>query len=110
MNNILLSPPAAFILLLIAGIILLFVLSLFSFRNKGEHGSQKKPYACGEDVTHHRLQPEYSQFFSFAFFFTIMHVVVLIVNTVPSGQYATSGIAILYLLGAFIGMLVLFRS
>ncbi len=33
-----------------------------------------------------RIPPEYRQFFPFAFFFTIMHVVALVVTTVPAGH------------------------
>ena len=36
------------------------------------------------------VQPDYGQFFPFAFFFTILHVVALMVATVPAG---TCGIA-----------------
>ncbi len=30
------------------------------------------PYACGEDMPSHLMQPDYSQFFPFAFFFTVI--------------------------------------
>jgi uncharacterized ion transporter superfamily protein YfcC len=39
-----------------------------------------------------RGQPDYSQFFKFAFFFTIMHVVALVVATDPAGLTVTSGV------------------
>jgi hypothetical protein len=70
---------------------------------------QGKAYACGEDLPSHRMQPDYAQFFPFAFFFTIMHVVALIVGTVPSGDVKSFGIAIVYLLAAFCGLFILFR-
>lgn len=68
-----------------------------------------RPYACGEDVPDHRMQPDYAQFFPFAFFFTIMHVVALIVATVPRGSAAASSLAVAYLVSAAVGVWVLFR-
>ena len=69
-----------------------------------------KSYACGEDYKNHRVRPEYRQFFPFAFFFTIMHVVALMVATVPSGSTSVLPLAITYLVGAAIGLFILFRS
>ena len=69
-----------------------------------------KAYACGEDVKDHRATPEYAQFFPFAFFFTIMHVIALIVATAPSGSVRISALAVLYLLAAVMGLFILFRS
>ena len=110
MNNILLSPPAAFIILLAASCLFLLGISLLSFRRKRINGNQEKPYACGEDVTRHRLQPEYSQFFSFAFFFTIMHVVALFVATVPKESSGILGISVIYLGCAGLGLYNLRRN
>ena len=106
MEKILLSPPVAFIILL--GIALL--LSLFSkyVAAKGALASGKeKSYACGEDVKLNKVQPDYSQFFPFAFFFTIMHVTVLIVATVPKG---ISIMPFMYILIAIMALFILFRK
>jgi NADH-quinone oxidoreductase subunit A len=110
MNNWLLLPPIAFIVLLAAGILLSLLSSRLAFRGGKPGAGQAKAYACGEDVECHRAQPDYSQFFPFAFFFTIMHVVALIVATVPSGTLKITGIAVLYLLAALSGLFILFRK
>lgn len=69
-----------------------------------------KPYACGEtDVLDHRAQPDYDQFFPFAFFFTILHVVVLIVATLPLGSPVASVLAVGFLVSAAVAVFVLFR-
>jgi NADH-quinone oxidoreductase subunit A len=68
-----------------------------------------KAYACGEDVPDHRVQPDYGQFFHFAFFFTLMHVVALVVTTVPAGSLSAAGFAVAFLVCAAIGLSVLFR-
>jgi NADH:ubiquinone oxidoreductase subunit 3 (subunit A) len=105
MATFLLSPPVAFLLLL--GVCIL--ISLFSKRLSA-HGTdapgKMKSYACGEDMPVNRAQPDYTQFFPFAFFFTIMHVVVLVVATDPAGISLMSG---LYLTVTVLALFVLFR-
>ena len=109
MNNWLLVPPAAFLLFLLVAWIKYLGMGLAS---RGEvwpdRPGKRKPYACGEDVPSQRVQPDYSQFFPFAFFFTIMHVAALMTATVPSG-IAAAACAALYLAGAAMGVFILFR-
>jgi NADH-quinone oxidoreductase subunit A len=68
-----------------------------------------KQYACGEDMPVQQLRPDYSQFFPFAIFFTIMHVVALISTTIPRGFTSGYVLAVVYILSALVGLLVLFR-
>jgi NADH:ubiquinone oxidoreductase subunit 3 (subunit A) len=68
-----------------------------------------KSYACGEDLPSHSIQPDYRQFFHFAFFFTIIHVIALVVATVPSESIGASGLAIVFVISSGIGLYVLFR-
>jgi NADH-quinone oxidoreductase subunit A len=110
MNNWLLLPPIAFIVLLCAGMLLSWASKRLAFSGAKPSAGKTKAYACGEDVGCHRVQPDYSQFFPFAFFFTIMHVVALIVATVPQGSLKITGIAVLYLLAALSGLFILFRK
>ena len=105
MSNALLLPPLAFILFLLISASLSKITGLVAAKGK-EYQGKTKAYACGENVPIHRSQPEYGQFFPFAFFFTIMHVVALIVATVPSGM---TGMSILYLIVAVLSILILFR-
>jgi NADH-quinone oxidoreductase subunit A len=108
MTPSLLAPPIAFLL-----ITLVVSIELWSFKAITARGTpckgKRKPYACGEDITRHRTQPDYSQFFSIAFFFTIMHVVVMIIATIPAGSLAASALAVLFTLCAGLGLFVLFR-
>src|SRR5512146_1436615 len=105
--NILLSPPLAFLILIVAGLWLLAGLSKLTFRPKANEKGSTKAYSCGEDMPSHMLQPDYSQFFPFAFYFTILHVVALMAATVPAAALTTFLIAVVYILGAIIGLLVL---
>lgn len=86
-------------------------LALRVSKDKAVPKGKYKAYACGENVADHRVQPDYGQFFPFAFFFTIMHVVALIVTTVPTGtgSFVAASLAILFLVSAGAGVFVLFR-
>lgn len=110
MKNLLLIPPVAFFIILIFSAIMTKIASAFSFKQKSRPEGQSKPYACGEDFQKPRVQPGYSQFFPFAFFFTIMHVLALIVTTVPVIALGYCGNAFLYIIGAACGLLILFRK
>jgi NADH-quinone oxidoreductase subunit A len=69
-----------------------------------------KPYACGEDMPRgHMIQPNYAQFVPFAFFFTILHVIALMATTVPVETPEVFVIAVTYLLGAVVGLSILYR-
>lgn len=110
MSWLLWSPVALLAALAAAGLVywLMGTLRLRSAKTPG--GGRTKAYACGEDVPDHRVQPDYAQFFPFAFFFTIMHVFALIVATVPGGDPAAAGVAVAYTAAAAVALFVLFRE
>ena len=107
MHNLLSTPPVAFLILLAAGLLFFLVLTFLAYNPKKHFAGEKKAYACGEEVYPQSMQPDYSQFFPFAFFFTIMHVVALIVTTVPSGMHS---FALIYILCASVGLSILYRK
>lgn len=110
MNHWLLWPPVTFLLLLAVALLKLRGLGLLSFPAKaGPVGGQRKAYACGETMKDNRAQPDYGQFFPFAFFFTIMHVLALVVATVPTQDWSAVLIAVGYLICSAIGLFILFR-
>jgi NADH:ubiquinone oxidoreductase subunit 3 (subunit A) len=112
----LLSPPIAFVILLVAAGLIYAALGRLAPKNRSR-GEGLKPYACGEDKPDHMIQPDYGQFLPFAFFFTILHVVALMVTT-AGGLAATAGrlmpaalvIAVVYVLGAVVGLVILYRK
>jgi NADH-quinone oxidoreductase subunit A len=110
MNNILLSPPLAFLIFLVCAFLLAWLLAKLAWRNSGQTEGTGKPYACGEDITNHLAQPDYSQFFPYAFFFTIAHVATLIVTTVPLETSRTLAICLIYIAAVIIGLTVLLRE
>jgi NADH-quinone oxidoreductase subunit A len=104
MINIL-TPPAAFIIILIAFFLFSGISSFFSMKGK-ETAGKTKAYSCGEELASNKAQPDYSQFFPFAFFFTIMHVLVLIIATAPKGIV---GLPLAYVGAGVIALFILFR-
>jgi hypothetical protein len=106
-QGILLTPPAASIIVLLAMILFARFCSLFTFRKRKVQADSKKAYACGEDFKDHMIQPDYSQFFPFAFFFTILHVVALVIATVPVESVESFAMAIVYIVAAVIGLFIL---
>jgi NADH:ubiquinone oxidoreductase subunit 3 (subunit A) len=91
---ILLVPPVAFcIILLVVGAKFAAMRALGPRANPTP--AKLKPYACGEDMAWGTMQPDYSQFFPVAVLFTVLHVSVLVVATVPHGPAAL--LALVYL-------------
>ena len=93
-NHFLFYPPVAFLLILGVSVLFSRLLSALSFKGKEHNDEQGKAYACGEDISEHRVQVDYGQFFPFAFFFTILHVLALIVATMPIATIDSFFIAI----------------
>ncbi len=103
-----LVPPVAFFVVFAAMAAMELASRKLAVRGVPPSEGKTKAYACGEDPSTHRVQPDYSQMFPFAFFFTIMHVVALILATMPNGK--VTGIAVLYVLAAISGLFILFRD
>lgn len=108
-NSIILTPPVAFLIVLATVLILSYLLSKISYKAKGDEEASTKAYACGEDVPTSLIQPDYSAFFPFAFLFTILHVVALIVTTVPMETIGSFTTALIYVMGAITALFILFR-
>lgn len=109
MRELILTPPIAFAIIFIAIWISSRLLSALAARPAKRPEDATKAYACGEDVPSHLIQPDYGQFFPFAFFFTILHVVALTIATVPTATRSSLAIAVIYITGALIGLVILFR-
>jgi hypothetical protein len=102
-------PPVAAVLILLAVLLLSRGMKATAFR--GELGAgARSAYSCGEDMPRNSYRPEYGQFFSYAFFFTIMHVAALVLATVPAGAAGPYILAALYVAAALIGLSALLRK
>jgi NADH:ubiquinone oxidoreductase subunit 3 (subunit A) len=105
----LLSPPIAFVILLLVAGLLYWAMGRLAPKKRSK-GEGLEPYACGEDFPSHMIQPDYGQFLPFAFFFTILHVVALMVTTATGLTAAAFVIAMVYVVGAVVGLVVLYRN
>jgi NADH:ubiquinone oxidoreductase subunit 3 (subunit A) len=105
MSDLLLSPPVAFLIFLAVSLLISRFTKFIAAKGMVLTG-KNKAYACGEEVAQNRARPEYEQFFHIAYFFTIMHVIGLMIATDPSGFSPIVGI---YLAAALVALLILFR-
>jgi len=102
LSEILLAPPVVFVIMLaVAGLLSLAVKTLATRSNPSP--GKKEPYACGQDVPTGKIQPGYKDFFHFAFLFTILEVVALLLGTATSNVvWLTIGILAVVVLAIFI--------
>lgn len=108
MGDLLLSPPLAFLGVSLVSCLIYLGMGRLTYKPSAAEKASAKPYACGED-SNVMVRPDYSQVFPFAFFFTILHVVALMATTAPSISPSSLGIAVVYVVGAVIGLFVLYR-
>lgn len=79
-TSILSSPPVAFILFLASALGAMYGLGRYA--RKGDQTARAlDPYACGQRDYEHYVNPNYTQFFRYAFVFSVMHVLALVITT-----------------------------
>lgn len=105
MGMILLSPPVAF-----AAFLILFFITLRMLRLRTDKGEQNEraldPYACGQRDFEHYVNPNYTQFFRYAFVFTVMHVLALVVATAPADALM---LPLVYVASGVLALAIIFR-
>ena len=107
MSQIWLTPPVVFVALFLAAWLLSRLFAKLAFRPPKQKEGTKESYACGESTYNNQAQPDYSTFFAFAFFFMLAHVATLVMTTVPLETLSSFVLAVLYLLGAMMGLFIL---
>ena len=105
MVQILLAPPVTLIIFILLGLGLSRAIAGYAAAG-GESERKLESYACGHRQVTHSVSPDYSQFFPYAFFFTIMHVLALVVATAPPGQLI---LPLLYIAGGLLALVIIFR-
>ena len=110
MAKLLMTPPVSFIVILVVSWALSYLSSFLSFKKGKVTEGGKRSYACGEDIYDNMARPDYSQFFIFAFFFTLAHVATLMITTMPKAGLDSFFIAIMYIIVGLVSILILFRS
>jgi len=110
MENLFSSPPAVFVIILVLLFILNRLSSKLAYRSDKSKPGCCESYACGESNFDNNAQPDYSQFFPFAFFFTLAHVATLIITTIPAANSGALAIAAFYIIASIVGLSVLLRK
>jgi NADH:ubiquinone oxidoreductase subunit 3 (subunit A) len=102
--NILLSPPVAF-LVLFGVSALLYLLGRWIGAKPNPEPGKAETYACGENYHPDKFTFGYRHFFIAAIFFTIMHVAVLTIATVPGGALAYRALGYLAVIAISVSVL-----
>jgi len=110
MENWLLTPPVAFIVILFVIWLLSHLLSRLAFKAGKHSRGEGEAYACGECNYDNMAQPDYSNVFPYAFFFTLAHVATLIMTTIPTETLQSFAMVVIYILSAVLGLYILFRK
>ncbi len=110
MKSLILLPPIAFGIYLL---VIWLIFKLTSVMSPGTTctGAKAKPYACGEEFPSAKVEPDYSRFFPFAIFFTLIHVAGLMIATLALTRYSTGHIlGVIYLLGVGLALSILLKG
>jgi NADH-quinone oxidoreductase subunit A len=106
MKEFLLSPLTAFCFFLLLGLFILWFFSRFSTVGKESPGKYES-YACGQRDVQHNVSPDYNQFFPYAFFFTIMHVLALVISTAPKDALL---LPLICIAAGLLSLVIIFRG
>jgi len=104
-SSIFFSPAFVFLIFLLVGWLLLAVSDKVAARSDESTGKHLH-YSCGEDLEVPSLNLNYHQFFRLALLFGILHIVALVIATIPAGTDIRI-LPIVYLVSAGIGMFIL---
>jgi NADH:ubiquinone oxidoreductase subunit 3 (subunit A) len=105
MEAILYSPPVIFILFFF--IIAMSSRWLSKFSKKGKSGDHAlDSYACGQRDVQNYVNPDYGQFYLYAFVFTVVHVLILVVATVPAN---VQFLPVAYIIAGILAILIIFK-
>jgi hypothetical protein len=99
-NQLILAPPIAFLVFLLVGAVLDRVGVAIADERSGD-GAFRRAYACGEDLVGKRTQPSY-KLYHVGIGFTIIHLAVLLIATMPTGGNdgtAALGVTLLAVVG-----------
>jgi len=105
--QILTTPLATFFLFLVLGAAFFGIVRKIAAPGK-DHTAKREPYACGEDIEPNNIMLTYHSFFRVALMFGILHIVALVITTIPEGL-SNRSIAVIYLAAAAVTMVILFE-
>ncbi|HML48472.1 MAG TPA: hypothetical protein PKE04_17140 [Clostridia bacterium] len=104
-DTILLSPPVLFAIYLLLSLSTMYALARYEQKGDGD-AHTLDPYACGQRDYTSYVNPNYTQFFRYAFVFSVMHVLALVVTT-SSGELL---LPLAYVGAGMLTLLIVFRE
>ena len=100
------APPVAFALFLLAFALLMKGARRYAV--KGEANERElEPYACGQREFESYVNPDYMAFFRYAFVFSVLHVLALMVATAPTDALA---LPLAYVAAGILTLSIIFRK
>jgi len=99
------SPPILFVIFISLGGLMLGVGKLISAKGT-ENPGKFIHYSCGEDLETPPLELNYHAFFRLALLFGILHIVALVISTIPVGM-DLKYISVIYIVGTAVSILIL---
>ena len=91
--------------------LVLFGLVLYGLRRYAASGQPGEgaldPYACGQKDFENYVNPDYTQFFRYAFVFSVMHVLALTVTTAPKDATI---LPLAYIGAGILALVIIFRK
>lgn len=106
LNDLLLSPVVIFLIVLAVVALLAWLSKGLEARSNSVAPGKGEPYACGQNVPTGKIQPGYGDFFQFAFLFTLLEVVALVVGTITASAVWLSAVILLIVA---LAIFILFR-
>jgi hypothetical protein len=99
------SPPVVFLFFMVMGWALLAGGKKIAAKGEDSAGKHMH-YSCGEDLDVPNFGLNYHQFFRLALLFGILHIVALVIATIPT-ESDIRFLPVLYLVSAGVGMFIL---
>ncbi|MCX5782839.1 MAG: NADH-quinone oxidoreductase subunit A [Elusimicrobia bacterium] len=107
--GIFIIPPLAFLVCLAAVWLFSKVAALLAHKKIAVEGKDE-PYACGENITAEKAEPDYRGFFPFAIFFTVLHVAGLMLAMWANVSVASYYAGIAYLTFVALALAMIFTD
>ncbi|MDO9546894.1 MAG: hypothetical protein Q7J07_09135 [Pelolinea sp.] len=104
-NSLWFSPPILFAIFISVGVLMLGVGNLISAKGT-ENPAKFIHYSCGEDLDTPHLELNYHAFFRLALLFGILHIVALVISTIPV-KMDMKILSVIYVVGAAVSILIL---
>lgn len=99
------SPPILFVIFISLGGLMLGVGKLISAKGT-DNPAKFIHYSCGEDLETPHLELNYHAFFRLALLFGILHIVALVISTIPV-EMDMKFLSIIYIVGTAVSILIL---